>query len=58
MVPACGSFGHHWFFATGLTDVGVTIRVTDTLTGVEQVYENPRGRPFAPIQDTASFPCE
>lgn len=58
MVPACGPFGHNWFFATGLTDVGVTIRVTDTTTGVERLYEDPEGQVFEPIQDTAGFPCE
>jgi len=58
MVPACGPFGHNWFFAAGLTDVGVTIRVTDTATGVERLYENPLGHPFEPIQDTRGFPCE
>lgn len=58
MVPACGPFGHNWFFVAGLTDVGVTIRVTDTTTGIAQLYENPEGQVFEPIQDTGGFPCE
>ena len=57
VVPACTPFGRNWFFAAGLTDVGVTIRVTDLATGVERSYENPLGQAFQPIQDTTGFPC-
>lgn len=57
VVPACTPFGRNWFFAAGLTDVGVTIRVTDLETDVGRTYENPLGRPFQPIQDTTGFPC-
>jgi streptogramin lyase len=52
---ACSLNGHVWFFAGGLTDVGVRIDVTDTKTGVSQTYLNPAGVAFQPIQDTAAF---
>ncbi len=30
---ACGPYDHFWFFAAGLTNVGVEIQVTDTVAG-------------------------
>ena len=48
-------FNRYWVFAGGLTNVNVTIQVTDTLTGVVKNYQNPQGLAFQPIQDTAAF---
>ncbi len=45
----------YWIFASGLTDVGVDITVTDTKMGTMKTYSNPIGRPFPPIQDTSAF---
>ena len=45
----------YWFFAAGLTNVGVDLTVTDTKTGVTRTYHNPVNQPFAPIQDTGAF---
>lgn len=47
--------GNFWVFAGGLTNVGVTMTVTDTETGTVKSYTNPQGTPFRPIQDTAAF---
>jgi virginiamycin B lyase len=61
MVEGCGFNSAVWFFAGGLTDVGLTVTVTDLanpLQNVSKTYSNPSGRPFAPIQDTQAFPCE
>ncbi len=49
--------GRFWVFAGGLTDVAVTLTVADTTTGATRTYHNPQGTPFAPLQDTAAFPC-
>jgi hypothetical protein len=58
IVPACvPPFDRVWFFASGLTDVAVTILVTDRESGIERAYGNPPGRPFRSIFDTSSFPC-
>jgi hypothetical protein len=51
----CGVNGRYWVFAAGLTDVEVTLRVTDTQTGALKTYVNPRGTAFEPIQDTSAF---
>lgn len=54
VLNACGINGY-WVFAGGLTDVRVTLTVTDTKSGAIKTYTNPLGTPFAPIQDTSAF---
>ncbi len=52
-------FHRFWVFAAGLTNVEVTFQVTDTASGQVEIYTNPQGMPFAPIQDLRSFDtCE
>lgn len=48
-------FDSFWVFAAGLTNVGVTLTVTDTETSEQRVYENETGTPFQPILDTQAF---
>ncbi|MFL6291456.1 MAG: vanadium-dependent haloperoxidase [Thermoanaerobaculia bacterium] len=55
VLDACDGFDRYWVFASGLTDVEVLIKVTDTHTGQVRQYFNPRGHAFAPIQDTDAF---
>jgi hypothetical protein len=55
VLNACSYNSRFWVFAAGLTDVEVTLKVTDTKTGATRTYKNPLGKPFAPIQDTAAF---
>jgi hypothetical protein len=55
VLDGCTLNGHHWVFAGGLTNVKVTITVTDTANGIQKVYENPLNTTFLPIQDTAAF---
>ena len=57
VLNGCGVNDHFWVFASGLTDVEVTLRVTDSQTGVTRTYFNPRGRAYAPVQDTSAFSC-
>ena len=45
----------YWVFASGLTNVGVDLTVTDTKTGTARTYHNPLNQPFAAIQDTEAF---
>ena len=56
-IDACAPFGRWWFFASGLTNVGVEIRVTDSGLLQEKIYSNPTGQPFQPILDTDGFLC-
>jgi hypothetical protein len=55
VLNGCGSNGHFWTFAAGLTDVSVVMTVTDSQTGDVKTYTNPQGTPFRPIQDTGAF---
>jgi virginiamycin B lyase len=55
VLNGCGLNSRYWTFAAGLTDVEVTLTVTDTLTGAVKTYANPQGTAFQPIQDTAAF---
>jgi hypothetical protein len=55
VLDGCAAFGHYWVFASGLTNVEVELRVTDTEAGVTRTYYSPAGSTFAPIQDTAAF---
>jgi len=55
VLDACTPFDRFWVFAAGLTDVEVELVVFDTEERVERRYQNPFGRPFQPIQDTAAF---
>src|SRR5215467_15627894 len=55
VLDACAPFGRFWVFAGGLTDVAVTLTVTDFATGKVQTYTNAQGQAFLPIQDTNAF---
>ncbi len=54
-VDACGIGHGQWFFAAGMTTVGVRLKVTDTFTSEVKTYSNTLGTAFLPIQDTAAF---
>lgn len=58
LLDGCALNGRYWVFASGLTDVAVTLRVTDTRTGAVRTYANPQGTPYMPVQDTSAFLCE
>ena len=45
----------YWVFISGLTNVGVTITVTDTKTGQHKVYNSPQNTAFVPVQDTTGL---
>ncbi|MCY3926759.1 MAG: hypothetical protein OXG81_00630 [Acidobacteria bacterium] len=57
VLDGCAINGHRWVFAGGLTDVGVTMTVTDTETGEVRTWENTAGTLFEPIQDVKAFSC-
>lgn len=55
VLDACPVFQRYWVFASGLTDVEVTLTVEDRWSGELQRYQRPGGALFAPFADTASF---
>ena len=55
IVSGCAVNSRTWFFAAGLTNIGVVTTVTDVQTGTVQTYVNPQGTSFQPIQDTVAF---
>jgi sugar lactone lactonase YvrE len=56
MVDGCPVNSHYWAFAGGLTNVAVTLTLTDTQTGKSKTYTNNQGIALKPVQDTAAFP--
>ena len=55
LLDGCSLNAQQWFFAGGLTDVEVSLTVTDTLTNAARTYTNPLGTAFLPVQDTRAF---
>lgn len=55
VLDGCDVNSRYWVFAGGLTNVEVTLRVTDTHNGAMRTYVNPQGKAFLPLQDTSAF---
>ncbi|MEO8430376.1 MAG: ScyD/ScyE family protein [Acidobacteriota bacterium] len=55
IVRGCSFNNRYWFFAGGMTNVEVTLTVTDMQSGDVKTYVNPLDTPFAPIQDINAF---
>jgi hypothetical protein len=51
-----GSTGNYGYYAGGLTDVGVSMTVTDTVTGTTKTFTNNRGNKFNMIS-ASYFTC-
>ena len=54
-LDGCSFNSRYWVFASGLTNVEVTLTVTDTQFGITRTYVNPINTAFQPIQDTSAF---
>ncbi|MBW8877895.1 MAG: hypothetical protein JF614_23270 [Acidobacteria bacterium] len=55
VLNACTFNQRFWVFAGGLTNVQVTLTVTDSKNGTVKTYNNPQGAAFQPILDTSAF---
>ena len=52
VLDGCGVNNRYWVFVSGLTNVGVQVRVEDTQTGEVWTHENAAGTAFQPRLDT------
>jgi hypothetical protein len=57
VLDACGVNGRFWVFLGGLTNLEVTVTVTDTRSNAARTYVSAAGAPFPPTQDTSALPC-
>lgn len=55
VLNGCGFNDRYWVFLSGLTNVEVTVTVTDTQTGAVKTYTTPQGAVFRTRLDTAAF---
>jgi virginiamycin B lyase len=55
VLDGCPVNTKQWVFSTGLTNVLVNLKITDTQTGKVQTYVNPQGAAYQPVQDTSAF---
>jgi hypothetical protein len=53
-----GLNGHFWVFVTGLTNVGTTVRVRDTVAGETWSHVTEVDEPFQPVLDTEAIEAE
>ncbi len=56
VLDGCAMNGHVWVYGASTTDLGNSIRVTDTVTGVVKEYRNEPGHPAPAITDGTAFP--
>lgn len=57
VINGCGVNSSFWLFYAAATNVGLTVVVNDTESGVQKSYTNPLNTPASPVQDTSAFPC-
>jgi hypothetical protein len=55
IVNGCAANGRYWVFLSGLTNVQVTVTVTDAKTGKAKTYVNPLNTTFVTRLDTTAF---
>ena len=55
VLNGCDLGGHYWVFAAATTNVGYTLRVTDTSTGDVKQYVNALGISAPAVTDTSAF---
>jgi hypothetical protein len=55
IINGCALNGRYWVFAAGLTNIEVTMEVTDTVRNGGYGWFWPQGKPFIPLQSTNEF---
>ncbi len=56
VLDGCTVNGNHWVYGASTTDLGYSIRVTNTSTGGFREYRNEPGQPAPAITDATAFP--
>ena len=56
VLDGCALNGHVWVYGASTTDLGYSIRVTDTVTETVKEYRNEPGHPAPAITDGTAFP--
>jgi N-acetylneuraminic acid mutarotase len=57
VLNGCGVNERYWVFLAAGTNVGLTVRVRDTVSGRTWQREHPDSTPLPTVQDTAAMPC-
>ncbi len=57
VLDGCGVNGHFWLFYAAGTNVGFTVTLIDTRTGLQKTYVNINGTAAPPVQDISALPC-
>ncbi len=55
VLDACSGFNSYWVFYAATTNVGFSVEVTDTHTGLVKTYSNPYGLAAPSVNDTGTF---
>ena len=55
VLDACQGFNSFWVFYAATTNVGFSVEVTDTRTGLVKTYSNPFGLAAPSVNDTSTF---
>ncbi|MEA2694065.1 MAG: hypothetical protein QOJ16_3452 [Acidobacteriota bacterium] len=55
VLDACNGFNSYWVFYAATTNVGFSVEVTDTQTGLVKTYSNPYGLAAPSVNDTGTF---
>ncbi len=57
VLDGCSFNDRYWVFFAGVTDVELTVAVTDTQTGETRQYFNTQGHPADAVTNTSAFTC-
>ncbi|MEL7060844.1 MAG: hypothetical protein AAGN46_12550 [Acidobacteriota bacterium] len=58
VLDGCGVNDRFWVFLSAATDVEYEVTVTDTMTGLTEIYRNALGEASPAFTDTDAFPCD
>lgn len=57
VIDGCAYNGFFWVFASGLTNAGVSLRITDLITSEVYGYDSPAGQSFTPQLNIEALAC-